>query len=157
MSRRTWWLRIAVGAVVFVALQLVLTYFDYGPRPARLGLVVALGVVVAGLVHDTLRDPSGTWAGPAVRPITPPGSDARLAGYVRLVEGHLTARIPDAALRDRLAELCDERLERHRGLRRSDPEAEALLGPDLLRDLAAPPHRLSRAEIDDHLRRIEEL
>jgi hypothetical protein len=93
----------------------------------------------------------------AVRPISLPGSDVRLAAYVRLVENHLTARTPDHGLRDRLGALCDERLERRRGLRRTDPAARGLLGGDLLRYLEGPPRRLSRDEIDDYLRRIEEL
>jgi hypothetical protein len=155
--RPVWWWRLALALALFAVLQAVLAHFDYGPRPLRLGLVVALGVVVAGLVHDTLGDPGQLWTLSSVWPITPAGSDARLAGYVRLLEGHLTARTPDAGLRDRLAALCDERLDRRRGLRRTDPEAAALLGPDLVRDLSGPPRRLSPQTIDDHLRRIEEL
>jgi len=63
----------------------------------------------------------------------------------------------DTALRDRLATLCDERLSRRHGLTRDDPAAEGLLGSGLLRELAGPPRRLRREEIDGYLRRIEEL
>jgi hypothetical protein len=157
VSRRRWWVRTLAGLVVFGVLEVVFTVVDFEPHALRLGMLVALCVVASGLLLDSLGDSGATWASQPMPPLTPPGSDHRLAAYVRLVEGHLTAAAPDQTLRDRLRALCDERLERRRGLSRGDPAAEALLGADLLRDLAAPPRRFTGAEIDDYLRRIEEL
>jgi hypothetical protein len=97
------------------------------------------------------------WSPEAPLPLSAPGADAQLASYVRLIESHLTAGHPDDALRHRLQVLCDERLALRRGLTRDDPEARDLLGDALLRDLAARSPRLSRATIDEHLTRIEQL
>jgi hypothetical protein len=157
MSTRRWWIRSLAGLVAFGVLEVVFTIVEFEPHALRLGLLVALCVVAGGLLLDTLGDGGATWSVQPTMPLIPPGSDPRLAAYVRLVEGHLTAAAPDITLRDRLRAFCDERLERRRGLRREDPEAEALLGADLLRDLTAPPRRLTRSEIDDYLKRIEEL
>lgn len=145
------------GLVAFGILEVVFTWVEFEPDALRLGLLVALCVAVLALVQESLSDRGPRWSVHAVRPLSPPGSDVRLAAYVRLIENHLTARTPDRVLRDRLAVLCDERLERRHGLRRHDPAAQALLGGNLLRDLEGPPRRLSRDEIDDYLRRIEEL
>lgn len=153
-SRR--WL-VVQGLVAFGVLEVVFTWVDFEPDALRLGLLVGLCVSVLALVRESLGERGPLWSVSTVRPMSPPGSDVRLAAYVRLIENHLTARTPDRGLRDRLAVLCDDRLERRRGLRRTDPDAQALLGGDLLRDLEGPPRRLSRDEIDDYLRRIEEL
>jgi hypothetical protein len=162
MRRR--WVRRGVTALgVFGVLQVVLTWARFGPQPLRLGLLVLLGVAVSGLVRDGLDARAGApdWSVPAPPPSVPAGGDTRLAAYVRLVDAHLSARTPDAELRNRLAALCDQRLERRHGLDRTDPAAEgavlALLGERLLADLAGPPRRLRQDEVEDHLRRIEAL
>jgi hypothetical protein len=80
-----------------------------------------------------------------------------MARYLSLMEGHLTARTPDAALRDRLAVLADLVLRQRHGVGREDPAAVELMGPELTRVLGGPPARLSRAEIDRILSRIEGL
>lgn len=149
--------RVAFALGLFVVLQVIFSAVDFEPHAVKLALLVALCAAAAGLVRDMLNDGGPGWRVRTVQPITPPGADHRLAAYVRLVEGHLTAGTVDRGLQTRLAILCDERLLRRHGLRRSDPAAEDLLGADLLRDLAAPPTRLTRARIDDYLRRIEEL
>jgi len=154
---RRWWGRVAIAVTLFAVLQVVFTVVDFEPHALRLGLLVALCVAAAGLVRDTLGDSGPGWDVRPVRPMVPPGADHRLSSYVRLVEGHLTSATVDRGLQLRLAALCDERLLRRHGLRRTDPAAEQLLGTDLLRDLAAPPTRLARARIEDYLRRIEEL
>ncbi|MGH3335557.1 MAG: hypothetical protein ACRDOZ_07030 [Nocardioides sp.] len=153
---RRWVRRAAGAAALFLALDILLTMFDFAPDHLRLALLVALAVAVFGLLSDSLGE------GPVWR-VEPMGTggvtatDPHLASYVRILESHLTARTADTALRDRLAALCDERLTRRHALTRDDPAAEALLGSGLLRDLAGPPRRLRREEIDGHLRRIEEL
>jgi hypothetical protein len=152
------WVRRAAGAVALVlAADILFTVFDFAPDHLRLALLVALAVAVAGLLVDSLGEGSTAWR---VRPMgsgRATATDPHLASYVRVLESHLTARAADTALRNRLAALCDERLARRHALDRDDPAAEALLGAELLRDLAGPPRRLRREEIDGHLRRIEQL
>jgi hypothetical protein len=154
---RRWVRRAAGAAAVVVVLDVVLTVFDYAPDHLRLALLVTLAVAVMGLLSDSVGESGPAWR---VEPMSTGGvtaTDPHLASYVRILESHLTARTADTALRDRLARLCDERLTRRHALTRDDPAAEALLGPGLLRDLAGPPRRLRREEIDGYLRRIEEL
>ncbi|MFL6001662.1 MAG: hypothetical protein ACJ72P_02535 [Nocardioides sp.] len=152
------WVRRATGAVaLFVVLDIVLSVFDFAPDHLRLALLVALGVAVTGLLSDSVAESGPAWR---IEPMSRGGAtatDSHLASYVRILESHLTARTADTALRDRLAALCDERLNRRHGLTRDDPAAEALLGPGLTRELTGPPRRLRREEIDAYLRRIEEL
>jgi hypothetical protein len=152
------WLRRAAGAAaLLLGLDVVLTLFDFAPDHLRLALLVALADAVIGLFSDSLGEEPPAWR---VEPMGTGGitaTDPHLASYVRILESHLTARTADTGLRDRLATLCDERLARRHALTREDPEAEALLGTALLQDLAGPPRRLRREEIDGHLRRIEEL
>ena len=147
---RTWGWRLVAGVVLLVVLDVVFTVVDFDPDHLRLARVVGLGPAVARLGWDTLRD-SGPPRAAA------PGSDAHLATYVRLLESHLTAAHADSGLRDHLAGLCDERLARRHGLTRADPAAADLLGRAMLEDLAGPPRRLRRGEIDDYVRRIEQL
>jgi hypothetical protein len=154
------WLRRAAGAVAtVVVLDIVLGLFEFAPDHLRLALVVALAVAVTGLLLDSLGSTEGSPAW-RVDPMSTRGAtatDPHLASYVRILESHLTARTADTALRDRLATLCDERLNRRHGLTRDDQAAEALLGSGMLRELSGPPRRLRRDEIDGYLRRIEEL
>ena len=152
------WVRRALGAAALVVvLDIVLSVFDFAPNHVRLALLVTLGVAVTGLLSDSVGESGPVWR---IEPMGRGGAtatDPHLASYVRILESHLTARTADTALRDRLATLCDERLSRRHGLTRDDPAAEGLLGSGLLRELAGPPRRLRREEIDGYLRRIEEL
>jgi hypothetical protein len=154
---RRWARRAAGAAALVLTLDIVLTVFDFAPDHLRLALLVALAVAVTGLLSDSLGESAPAWR---VEPMGTGGvtaTDPHLASYVRILESHLTARTADTAMRDRLAALCDERLARRHALTRDDPAAAALLGSGLLRDLAGPPRRLRREEIDVHLRRIERL
>jgi hypothetical protein len=152
-----WAWRGALAVALVLALDVLLTVFDFAPDHLRLALLVALAVAVVSLVVDGLTDAASAWRVERVGSGGVTTTDTHLATYVRVLESHLTARGADTALRNRLATLCDERLARRRALSRDDPAAEALLGSALLRDLAGPPRRLRREEIDDYLRRIEEL
>jgi hypothetical protein len=152
-----WVWRLVAAAIVFGVVDVASVLLDFAPAHGRLALLVALSVAVVAVVWDSLGDSGPAWSADPVRPMTTAGGDARLAFYVRLLESHRTAAAPSPALRDLLAELCDERLARKRGLTRQDRAAEALLGEDLLRDLAGPVRRLHRAEIDHYLERIEKL
>jgi hypothetical protein len=152
------WVRRATGAAaLFVALDIVLSVFDFAPDHVRLALLVALGVAITGVLSDSVAESGPVWRVEPMGRGGATGTDSHLASYVRILESHLTARTADTALRDRLATLCDERLSRRHGLTRDEPAAEALLGSELLRELSGPPRRLRREEIDGYLRRIEEL
>ena len=157
MTADSWWWRAAGAVLLFGVLLVTFTVVDFEPDPVRLGLVVALGVAVAWLARDSLVEHGQLWTVREVRPIVPAGGDVKLASYVRLIENNLTARVPDRNVRDRLARLCDERLERRHGLVRGDPRADELLGADLVQALSGPPRRFGATEIDHYLTRIEEL
>ncbi|NYD41003.1 hypothetical protein [Nocardioides panaciterrulae] len=132
---RTLLLRALVALLLFAVLDVVFAVVDFEPDAPRLALLVLVCGAAVGLLLDSVDEGGPPWPAPGSRPVVPRGSDARLSSYVRLVEDHLTARTPDAGLRDRLVELS---------------------GGRLAEELAGPPRRLSRAEIDDYLRRIEE-
>ena len=134
-SRRRWWRRALGGLLLYAVLEIVFTVVDFAPDALRLALLVGVCVAAAGLVQDSMADAGPAWTVQPVQSLVPPGSDARLAAYVRLIEDHLTSRHPDGGLRDRLVALSDGRL--------AD-------------DLAGPPRRLTTTQIDDHLRRIED-
>jgi hypothetical protein len=146
-----------VGLVLTAGLDVFFRIVDFGPHPAPLLLLVLAGLAMAWLVYDALGDTPVGWQ---VRRRTfagTPGQDARTAGYLRLIEGNLTAAEPSPALRDRLARLADQRLRQRHGFGLRDPRSEQLLGPDVLTLLTGPPRRCSTRAIDQTLTRIEEL
>jgi hypothetical protein len=153
-----------LGAVLAASLAWVaLALLDFEPDPVRVPLLVALIAAVSHLMSDALGTEEPVlrmWAIDVPEPVRPVGQDARLSFLVRVLAQHQVARHPDARLAECLAELADRRLQQRHGVRREqEPQRAAeLLGPDLSRVLTeAPGRRLSTAEIDRHLRRIEEL
>lgn len=155
MNRWTWR---ALGAVIlFGVVDLTYVVLEFQPDHLSVALLVALSIAVAATVWDGLGDDGPPWRPTHQRPMVPPRADPRLAGFVRLIESHLSAATPTSGLRDRLAAVCDERLARRHGLTRDDPASEALLGADLLEDLAGPVRRLRPEDIEHHLERIERL
>ncbi|WP_395656067.1 hypothetical protein [Nocardioides sp.] len=157
MTGARWWRRAAAGVVAFTVLEVVLVLADAGPDALRLALLVATCVGVLGLVLDALSDPAPSWRVEVEKPSARTPGDPRLGRYVNLLEAHLSARADDAALRDRLRSLADQVLRQRHGLRRDDPRAVALLGPEVTAVLEGPPRRLAPAEIDHCLTTIEEL
>jgi hypothetical protein len=155
--RGRWWRRAGAGLVVFVGLEVGLGIAGTGPDPIRLALLVATTVGVLGLALDALSDPAPSWDLPNERPSVRDGGDPRLGLYVNLIDAHLAARADDAALRDRLGTLADQVLRQRHGVRREDPRAAGLLGAELTAVLSGPVRRLSPADIDRCLTRIEEL
>jgi hypothetical protein len=155
--RNIWVSRLGWLVAAVVGFNLALTVLDYEPRLVRVALLTTVCIAVTWVVADVLGDLGPGWRVRLDTPLTEPGHDHRLSAYLRVVEGHLTSSTPDPGLRDRLARLVDRRLARRYGLRRHDPEAEERIGPELLAVLDGPPRRLSAAEIDRHVRRIEEL
>ncbi len=157
MNRRRWLRRAAAGVITFVILEVVLVLVHFGPDAVRLALLVATCVGVLGLVLDTLSDGGPSWAVEVERLSARESGDPRLSRYVNLLEAHLSARSDDSALRDRLATLTDQVLRQRHGLQRDDPRAEVLIGPELEAVISGPVRRLSPADIDRCLTRIEEL
>ena len=157
MSRRGLWWRLGGAVLLTAALYVFFAVMDFEPHLLPLALVVVVVVVAIGLLVDGLAIDDHSWSVEMDRWATPPGQDPRFSLYLRTIESHLTAQTPEPALRDRLADLASRRLEQRHGVRRDDPRAAELLGPDLTAVLDGPPRRLSRAEIDRCVRRIEEL
>jgi hypothetical protein len=157
MTARFWWRWLAATAGVFVALWLLLTLIDVQPRPGPLLLLVALAMAVLALVNLNVSGEAATWEVSASQPVTEPGQDTRLAMYVRVIGGHLDARVPDPALRDRLAALATARLRQRHGVGLRDPRAVDLLGRQAADIMTGPARRLTRGEIEDAVRRIEGL
>ena len=157
MNPRRWWGRAAVGVVVFAVLEVLLTLAYAGPDAVRLALLVATCVGVLGLVLDTMSDAGPTWTVEVEQPSARGGGDPRLSRYVNLIEAHLSARSDDSDLRDRLATLTDQVLRQRYAVRRDDPGAASLIGPELDAIISGPVRRLSPADIDRCLTRIEEL
>jgi hypothetical protein len=157
MTGRFWWHWLAATAVVFGAVWALLTVVDVDPRPGPLLLLVSLVMAVLALVNLNVSSEAPSWEVHSSQPVSEPGQDARLAMYVRVIGGHLDARAPDPALRDRLADLAGARLRQRHGVGLHDPAATELLGPQVTGLLTGPPRRLGRGEIEDAVRRIEGL
>lgn len=155
-SRRWWW-RVLAGVVGVAGAETIALIA--GSRVDHLGLVmvVALVVATAGLIVDAAQGDPLSWHLPPERGDEQGSADPRTASYLRILESHLTAREPDGTVRDRLGDLADQVLRIRHDLRRADPGAAALLGPELQRVLVEPPRRLGVDEIDRCVRRIEEL
>jgi len=126
--------------------------------PLVLPMVLLVGTVVAvgGMLLDTADFEVPQWEVPAEVASTSAGQDSGLVGNVRLIENHLSARHVDPLLPGRLARLADDRLARL-GLRRDDPAVRDRLGPTLNAVLAGPARSLRQVEIEECIRRIEEL
>lgn len=157
MTARFWWRWLAATAAVFAAMWVLLSVVDVDPRPVPLLLLVALVMAVLALVNINVTVEMPSWEVHSAQPITEPGQDARLAMYVRVIAGHLDAKVLDPSLRDRLSELARARLRQRHGVGLHDPLATDLLGPQVHDLLTGPPRRLARGEIEDAVRRIEGL
>jgi hypothetical protein len=155
-GRRRWTPRVVV-AVLAVAVLVAFARIEH-TTPLILPMVLLVGAVVAiaGMVNDSGGADPPEWDVSSFAARSSAGQDAGLAANMRLLENHLTSRQADASLQSRLARLTDERLARQ-GLRRDDPEVAARLGPTLTGVLDGPPRILRPTEIDECLRRIEEL
>jgi len=156
MRRPGVWRPVAAVALALV-LYVVLALLHFDPDPLRLGLLVLVGVAAATLFVDAFDTGAGGWELQAGHWTIPAGQDQGFSAYLHAIEHHLTVDVPDGALRDRLARLAALRLEQRHGLVLGDPRADELLGPELADVLTGPPRRLSRAEIDRCVRRMEEL
>jgi hypothetical protein len=129
---------------------------DTSPRVLPTVLYVGAVVAIYGMLVDTGGADPANWSPPGESAIGSTGQDSGLAGNMRLLENHLSARDTDPLLQGRLARMTDDRLSRM-GLSRGDPDADRLLGPTLSAVLAGPPRQLRTAEIEQCIRQIEEL
>ena len=123
-------------------------------------LLALLGfAVLAWLVVHT--HPGIGWRkAPVDSAATAASQDGRLWALDRVVAGHLTARDPSTALAVQLRDLADRRLTLRHGVHwHTDPARTArLLGADTVALVdARPPRRMTLAQIDAVLRRIEDL
>ncbi len=152
--------RWVVRAILVVAGVAGLTIFaaveKTHPRPLPTLLLVCALVAVFGLLNDTGGSDPADWTPMSEYAVASTGQDAGLAGNVRLIENHLSAREVDPLLPNRIARMTSDRLSRL-GLARGDPFVERQLGPTLTAVLDGSPRRLKRHEIEECIRRIEEL
>ncbi len=157
MIRRNRWVQRAVLAAIVVALLAGFSAFEHA-TPLLLPMVLLVGAVVAilGLMIDSAGVVPPVWEISTDKAHPSAGQDGGLSSNVRLLENHLSARVPDPLLRARLVRLTDDRLARA-GLRRADPGVADRLGPTLSGVLDGPPRRMRVAEIEECVRRIEEL
>jgi hypothetical protein len=156
-GRRRWWWRLAGGLIAFGTIEAVVTLIDGEADELRLALVVALVVCACGLLLDASPVQPAVWTAHSEAEVGLVRLDPRTASYLRVIEGHLSAREVDAGLRNRLRALTDQTLRARHELTVDDPRAEELLGPELRRVLDERPTRLDPGQIDRCLRRIEEL
>jgi hypothetical protein len=156
-SRRNQWLvRGLMFALGVAGLALAAAIEDTHPRVVPTALFVAAVVAIFGLLADSSGADPANWSPILDRTTGSSGNDAPLSGNLRLIENHLTARDVDPHLRTRLARMTDDRLSRL-GLSRTDPGVYQRLGPTLTAVLDGPPRLLQPAEIEECIRRIEEL
>jgi hypothetical protein len=155
-GQRRWVVRAVMVAAGVLGLTVFAAVEKTHPRPLPTLLLVCAVVAVFGLLNDVGGAEPADWtpmseyAGPAT------GQDPGLAGNVRLLESHLTSRETDPLLPGRLARMTYDRMSRL-GLSRGNPAVERQLGPTLCAVLDGPPRPLRRAEIEECVRRIEEL
>ncbi len=123
-----------MGVVGYVAAVLL----DFDPQPAAYGVMVVIVLSTAWLVLDTIDAPAARWL-----PSLPSTVDRvdEATSDLRLLSSHAQASAPSPAVRQRLASLARAR----------DPGLA-----DTLLDELDPVRRLSPAEIDRILTRIEE-
>lgn len=139
---RAWGRRGLILAGIIIVGQVALSALDFGPRLGWWALLMTCVAAMVWLLLDANDASPADWRDG--RPPLVRSDEGEDSAYTRLVHGHLDATEPGPALRDRLLALARTR----------DPD----LRDDELRDLAQQPvRRLSRAEIDRYLTRIEAL
>jgi hypothetical protein len=157
LLRRNRW--VARGLLALVAVLVLVAFAEVehtSPLLAPMILLVCAVVAIAGMVVDSAGADPAIWDIDTEYGGVTVGQDQGLAGNARLLENHLSARQADPLLRGRLGRMTDDRLARM-GLRRGDPGVAQRLGPTLTGVLDGPPRTLRLSEIEECIRRIEEL
>jgi hypothetical protein len=150
---------VARGLLALVAVLVLVAFAKVehtDPLLVPMILLVCAVVAIAGMVIDSAGAAPVVWDVDTEYGGVSVGQDQGLAGNVRLLENHLSARQADPLLRGRLGRMTDDRLARM-GLRRGGPGVAQRLGPTLTGVLDAPPRTLRLSEIEECIRRIEEL
>ena len=155
-GRRRWTGRVVAAALVIGAISGFTVFEKASPQLLPTTLLVCAVVAILGMILDSGGADPPDWKVSAEFVGTSSGQDGGLATNVRLLENHLSARQADPLLRVRLIRLTDDRLARL-GLRRGDPGVVQRLGPTLTGVLDGPLRTLQPAEIEECIRRIEEL
>jgi hypothetical protein len=155
-GRSRWLVRIGMVVVGVAGLTGFAALEDTSPRILPTVLYVGAVVAIYGMLVDTGGAQPANWSPQLEATAISLGQDSGLARNMRLLENHLSARDVDPLLQSRLIRMTDDRLSRM-GLRRGDPAVARLLGPTLTSVLTGPPRRLKPAEIEECIRRIEEL
>ena len=134
-----WRSRLVGGLVIGVVAYVVSGWLDFAPRPVPLAVMTAVVCTLAWLLLDTVDLAPASW-----RTAMPPPGDRvdEATSDLRILSSHQQASEPSEAVRDRLVALARSR----------DPALA-----DALHDEIEPHHRLSPAEIDRILTRIEEV
>jgi hypothetical protein len=156
-ERRRWRNRVLLTAAIVLLLVGFAKVEHTTPLILPMVLLVGAVIAVGGLVLDAADFESPEWAVAPDVDTFARGGDPSLASNVRLIENHLRTRTEDLVLPGRLARLTDDRLRRL-GLDAADPVVrERALGPTLCAVLDGRARTLRLAEIEECVRRIEEL
>jgi hypothetical protein len=157
LLRNNRWVARALLALIAVLVLIAFARIEHtSPLLLPMVLLVCAVVAIAGMVIDSAGAAPAVWDVDSEYGGVSVGQDQGLAGNARLLENHLSARTSDPLLRGRLSRMTDDRLARI-GLRRGDQGVAERLGPTLLGVLDGPPRTLRLSEIEECIRRIEEL
>jgi hypothetical protein len=154
---RRWWWRAAVGVLAFAGIEAAVWFTHGQADELRLALVVLLVVVASAVLLDASVVAPAAWTTRAEPEAGLSRLDPRTAAYLRIIEGHLSAREADRGLQGRLRELADQTLRARHDLELDDPRADELLGHEVREILTEAPRKLHPDEIARCVTRIEEL
>ena len=135
---RMWRGRLLTGALLSAAGYPLAVWLKLGPEPVPYVVMSSVVLVLVWLVFDTVESEPAHWT-----PVLPRVGDRahEATSDLRILTSHQQASVPSDAVRDRLVALARTR----------DPDLAATIRHEL-----TPTRRLSPAEIDRILTRIEE-
>ena len=134
-----WRGRLATGAVICALVYPLAVWLKLGPEPVPYVVMSSVVLMLVWLVFDTVESEPAQWT-PALPTVSDRVDEA--TPDLRILTSHQQASVPSEAVRDRLVALARTR------------DADLAVS---LRDELTPVRRLSPAEIDRILTRIEEV
>jgi hypothetical protein len=155
-ERRRWRNRGLLAVAVVVGLAVFARVEQTTPLLLPMALLVFAIVALGGLLLDASDFDAPDWEVIADVDTSAGGQDTGLAGNARLIENHLSARTEDPLLPARLVRTTHARLHRL-GLDAQDHDVRRRLGPTLCAVLDGSSRSLRLTEIEECIRRIEEL